>query len=608
MPARTLSEVYITGLGAFFPGEPVANDEMEDYLGRIGGQPSALRERVLARNGIRLRHYAIDRQQRSLYRNSDMASRAVAAALARAGRAAQDVEFLAAATTQGDLLVPGFASQVHGELGGQACEIASLHGVCASGLAALRSAYLQVRAGERQCAVACASEFPSRLFKASRYERQGAGPERPLPFDTEFLRWMLSDGAGAAVLAPRPASEGLSLRVDWIELESHAHANPLCMYAGANRDPDGSTGPGWLDYASFEDAAAAGAINLKQDIAQLGDVVKLGIERLLALVQRGQLDCAAIDWVVCHYSSEYFAGRIEEALRATSLALPRERWFSNLSTRGNVGSASLFVLLEELMSQGRLREGQKLLVVIPESGHFVMGYMQLTVVGSSARPVDAPDLAGLARELGAVRADFEAQLERVPVLARLREGTLTLDDYRGILLHMRQQVVEGARWITRAASHLDARAAALRSLVIRHAADEHRDYEMLERDYVSVGGALEEIRGAEKNIGSEALSAWMFHQASQPNPLALLGALFIIEGLGARMAHRWGVAIRDQLGLRDEQVSFLLYHGGNDDGHLARLLPILQTDLIDATVARQIVKTARVTARLYALQLEEIGR
>jgi 3-oxoacyl-[acyl-carrier-protein] synthase-3 len=100
----------------------------------------------------------------------------------------------------------------------------------------------------------------------------------------------------------------------------------------------------------------------------------------------------------------------------------------------------------------------------------------------------------------------------------------------------------------------------------------------------------------------------MFHQASQPNPLALLGALFIIEGLGARMAHRWGVAIRDQLGLRDEQVSFLLYHGGNDDGHLARLLPILQTDLIDATVARQIVKTARVTARLYALQLEEIGR
>jgi 3-oxoacyl-[acyl-carrier-protein] synthase III len=130
---------------------------------------------------------------------------------------------------------------------------------------------------------------------------------------------------------------------------------------------------------------------------------------------------------------------------------------------------------------------------------------------------------------------------------------------------------------------------------------------MLERDYVSVGGSLEEIQTAEKNIGSEALSAWMFHRASHENPFDLLGAMFIIEGLGQRMANKWGSRIREQLNLRAEQVSFLLYHGANDENHLEKLEQILASDLLTPKIAAQIVKTAKVTARLYALQLEELG-
>ena len=68
---------------------------------------------------------------------------------------------------------------------------------------ALKNAVLQVRAGEKRNAVACASELPSRLFKASRYEAY-VPPDEVLPFDAEFLRWMLSDGAGAALLQPAP--------------------------------------------------------------------------------------------------------------------------------------------------------------------------------------------------------------------------------------------------------------------------------------------------------------------------------------------------------------------------------------------------------------------
>jgi 3-oxoacyl-[acyl-carrier-protein] synthase-3 len=200
---------YITALGRFLPGPPVDNESMEDFLGRIGGKASRARQRVLKQNGIVSRHYAIDRQQRSLYSNAEMASLAVKDALTRTG--ADGFDFLAAATSQGDHPLPGFASFVHAELGGPPCEIATHHGVCASGVAALQHAALQVESRRRERAVACASEFASRLLKASRYEAQHGENGRALSFDAEFLRWMLSDGAGAAVLEPNAAPDRLSL-------------------------------------------------------------------------------------------------------------------------------------------------------------------------------------------------------------------------------------------------------------------------------------------------------------------------------------------------------------------------------------------------------------
>jgi 3-oxoacyl-[acyl-carrier-protein] synthase-3 len=83
--------------------------------------------------------------------------------------------------------------------------------------------------------------------------------------------------------------------------------------------------------------------------------------------------------------------------------------------------------------------------------------------------------------------------------------------------------------------------------------------------------------------------------------------MFIIEGLGARKAARWAQAISRTLGLRGRGVSFLAHHGIADDDHVQRLEELLASDVITPEVAARIVKTARVTARLYRLQLEEIA-
>src|ERR1051325_10319261 len=119
------TDVFITALGKCFPAPPVANDEMEAHLGLVHGRPARTKARVLAQNGIQTRHYALDRQQRTLFGNSEMAATAVRDLLARVALDGT-VDFLAAATTQGDLCVPGFASMVHGELGFPTLEIASL--------------------------------------------------------------------------------------------------------------------------------------------------------------------------------------------------------------------------------------------------------------------------------------------------------------------------------------------------------------------------------------------------------------------------------------------------------------------------------------------------
>jgi 3-oxoacyl-[acyl-carrier-protein] synthase III len=623
-------KAYITSMGKFLPGEPIDNAAIEDYLGKIDGKASRVRTRILRQNGIQTRHYAIDRDQKTLFSNAEMAARASQEAITLASLDLADIDFLAAATSQGDLPVPGFASMVHAELGAPPCEIATLHGVCASGVMALKSAMLQILGGGKITTVACASEFASRLFKSTRFEAQEKLKSTALGFDSEFLRWMLSDGAGAAVLRNAPAPVGLSLEIEWIELKSFANLFEPCMYVGPEKATrqkgNRERVPSWLDYPSFHAAADAGAINLRQDVRMLGDVVRYAVRGLLEVAEKNCLEPATVDWLVAHYSSHVFRDESHELAARAGFDIPCERWFTNLYTRGNVGSASIFLLLEDLFHSGKLVPGQRILCLVPESGRFLFGYMLLKVVETAIPPRAAqrtvslplteppqleagsdPIAQSLVRQLALVWFDFEDRLRRVPIVASLYEGRFEIEDYKALLFNLRQQVIDGSRWIARASSSITAEYFEIRSAFIAHTSDEHRDFEMLERNYAAVGGNVDEIRNGSKNIGSEALSAYMLQRASKENPFELIGAMFIVEGLGNRIAKEWGERIKEQLGLKSDAVSFFLYHSESDVKHFRRLDLAIGAGILTERLVAEIVKCAKVTARLYALQLEEIG-
>lgn len=216
-------------------------------------------------------------------------------------------------------------------------------------------------------------------------------------------------------------------------------------------------------------------------------------------------------------------------------------------------------------------------------------------------------VADTLRKLAVVFAEFEQRLEATPLIRKLTRGRFELADYHAFLINLRQQVKDGALWMSRAASNVGEAHLELRSTLMRHAVTEHRDFRLLEADFTASGGALETIRSAPKNVGSEALSAWMFHEASKPDPFGLLGAMFVIEGLGSMKAAPWGRKVKERLALPDEAVRFLLYHGENDAEHMREFEAMLRMVLPDAAVAERIVTCARVTARLYALQIEEIA-
>lgn len=213
----------------------------------------------------------------------------------------------------------------------------------------------------------------------------------------------------------------------------------------------------------------------------------------------------------------------------------------------------------------------------------------------------------MAVELAFVWQEFQERLSKIPLIQALENGTITLEDYKFWLINIRQQVIDGGRWIALAASSMEDEYFTVRSSLIGHAKEEHKDFILLEKNYVACGGDIKDIQTCPKNIGSEAFSAFMFERARQKNPLDLFGAMFIIEGLGAGKAPGWVEAAKTTLKLEKKQISFLDHHAEHDDEHLNKLRMILSMPNIDQKLADRVVKTAKVVARLYALQLEELG-
>ena len=303
---------------------------------------------------------------------------AVQDALGRAALDPSEVGFMAAATTQNDLLVPGFASGVHAASGLGPIEVASHQSVCASAMMAFKNAVLNVRGGEHRAALSVGAEFSSRFFRPGHYlGTASVDDEDCLPADAEFLRWTLSDGAAAILIEDRPAARGLSLKVDWMSLRSFADRFEPCMTGGGAREGDGIRP--WSLFESGADAAKAGAFQLRQDVDALYRMLPGGWASSCATSTRG----GSTRWdrlVPVSFLRAQFApgdgppgdqGRGDDPGRAL---------FHQPLRQGQCRAASMNLLIDDFLRSGLAKPGQRVLCAVPESGQCIMAFAGLTVV------------------------------------------------------------------------------------------------------------------------------------------------------------------------------------------------------------------------------------
>lgn len=379
------NEVYITNAGKFLPNQPVSNDEMEDYLGMIHHLSSKSRRIVLRNNGIKSRYYAIDKNGVATHTNSQMASLAIRNMMDNDPEKIKAIDLLCCGTSSPDQMMPSHGVMVHGWLPeSSAIEVVSPSGVCCSGMHALKYAWMAVRLGEAKNAVASGSERLSRILRSDVFEEEAnkleAAEKNPyITFDKEFLRWMLSDGAGALLLRNTKNENGISLRIDGLEGVSYAHLVEPCMYM-ASEKLEGGVLKSYMDYSPSE-IIDHSILAIKQDIKLLGEnIVELGYLLFKPLYEKFKIKSSDIDYFLPHLSSEFFRNKIAEKLDSNDMTIPQEKWFTNLSTLGNVGAGSVYMMLEELFNSGKLKKGEKIFLLVPESSRFSYMYALLTVV------------------------------------------------------------------------------------------------------------------------------------------------------------------------------------------------------------------------------------
>jgi 3-oxoacyl-[acyl-carrier-protein] synthase-3 len=380
-----MSNAYITRIAKFLPNESISNDEMEAYLGHINGKPSKSKAIVLRNNKIKSRYYALTKDGTVTHTNAEMASLAVKDLFGENLDELKSIDLLSCATSSPDQIMPSHGVMVHSYLPEtNSIEVVSPSGVCCAGMHAFKYAYMAVKLGEKHKAVACASERLSTVLKSNQFEEEVQQliklEQNPyIAFEKDFLRWMLSDGAGAFLIEDKPNTDGVSLQIDWIEGYSYANEEEACMYMGADKMPDGSL-KSYKDF-SLEEVNEKAIFSIKQDVKLLGEkIVKLGFTKLKNILAEKGVSIDDIAYFLPHLSSYFFESKIDDFFTENGIPIPKEKWFTNLATKGNVGAASIYMILEEVFASGKLKKGEKILLAVPESSRFSYMFCLLTVV------------------------------------------------------------------------------------------------------------------------------------------------------------------------------------------------------------------------------------
>ena len=302
----------VAGIGAYLPEQVISNDELAKRI-------DTSKEWIIERTGIHQRHIAADDEA-----TSDLALNAAVAALDNAGMDAQDIDLIVLATTTPDSTFPATATKVQAALGITHGAAFDIQAVCAGFVYALSVANNQIALGQANNALVIGAETFTRL----------------LDWDDRATCVLFGDGAGAVVLTGQPLNGDANQRGI---LSTHLHSDGRhydLLYVDGGPSTTQDTGH----------VRMMGPEVFKHAVNKLSTVVHE------ALAANG-LEAGDIAWFVPHQANK----RIIDGT-VKKLGISTDKVIFTVQDHANTSAASIPLALEAGVSDGRIKEGELILI------------------------------------------------------------------------------------------------------------------------------------------------------------------------------------------------------------------------------------------------------
>lgn len=315
--------IRITGTGSALPGRIVTNKELEQMV-------ETSDEWIRERTGIRERHVSVGETVVTL------ASEAARKALEQAGKRTEEIDLILVATCSPEQYLPCCACQVQADIGAVNALAFDVNAACSGFLFALHTADAYLRTGLAENALVIGSEVLSKL----------------VDWTDRGSCILFGDGAGAVVVERCEASPGILGRA----LHSDGTGGGV-LQCGAREltTPYARTSVAKTDQKQQTDD--------REHYIQMDgqEVYRFATRRVPQCIEEALADAGLavpdIDLFVLHQAN----ARIIDAV-AKRLHADREKFPTNLERVGNLSSASIPVLLDELHRQGKLHRGDRIVL------------------------------------------------------------------------------------------------------------------------------------------------------------------------------------------------------------------------------------------------------
>lgn len=366
----TFPDVKLIGTGTHLPGKALTIHEVDDVLGRLTNAPKRINKWLERMRGLmdelldtEYYHFAVSPETGEFTEdNISMAVEASRQAIAQAEIQPEDIDFIAYGSAQ-QFQMPTGSVRIQEALGIEHCTEISVHANCTSAYKALLTAYDFIRLGRAKTALVVSANMSSSELRADYYHQEIVKKEEL------FLRYFLSDGAGALILQAREkdsSEAGLFLKNAYTE--SPGGKKPAGML---NRLPAYCLNPQKVYEKGLHHLAQMFNQQLGEHFHEPGGSIFLnGLKRML---KQYPIDIDKIRFFQVNFPSKHIAEMIIE--ECETLGIKRDTHYTQIADMGYVGPPMAFISLHKIATEEQMQPGELVLSFVTEVSKFMQaGY------------------------------------------------------------------------------------------------------------------------------------------------------------------------------------------------------------------------------------------